>query len=536
MKNKSRILRVILLGAAAYTALLTVLVLAESRAADSGINSFFLAFWYSVTTLTTVGYGDLYPVTLAGKLIGIVFELMSLGVLAAVIGLLLRLFQGRLLPLIRIRRGAEKVWYLFPALSEEALILAGKLREEDPSALILFPLEGKKEAPDLLRAVFTDLSVPELLKRKKDLRTAHVFCLGSSSFENEKLADPLLSCGCRLYVQSSFEKETIPENVVYYDPCTGCAKLYWKKYPLASLAERIVLIGGGRIGSALLEEALTGNILDPSQSVSYVLLGDWSAFFREHPYLDSIVSLGKEETGRDAVLPYGGPWDQDWNLFMNADRVVFCDDAEDVNADRLNRFSRFCPYSSDGRLYAYLSRDTGRALSFGSADELFTPEFVMQQEISLWARMIHEAYCRTERKKGTETADWNRLSAFLRRSNMASADHLAAKARILLGKEASGADDWKKAVRLYEGLDEAEKDRCRHIEHIRWMRFHVMYNWRFGPVRDNRRRIHPLLTDYADLSPEEKAKDDYGWKLLSFAAEEHAAKERTFQPPKLDKQ
>jgi voltage-gated potassium channel len=50
----------------------------ESRAANATIANAGDAIWYTFVTITTVGYGDTYPVTNAGRLIG--FLIMSAGV------------------------------------------------------------------------------------------------------------------------------------------------------------------------------------------------------------------------------------------------------------------------------------------------------------------------------------------------------------------------------------------------------------------------------------------------------------------------
>lgn len=52
---------------------------------ESSIKTFFDAFWYSIVTLTTVGYGDSYPVTTEGKIVGLILVLFSLGFLGFVI-------------------------------------------------------------------------------------------------------------------------------------------------------------------------------------------------------------------------------------------------------------------------------------------------------------------------------------------------------------------------------------------------------------------------------------------------------------------
>ena len=67
--------------AAAYLAVLGLLTLVERGDPNASIRTFTDAFWYSLVTISTVGYGDLYPVTTPGKLLGAVFIILSLGFL-----------------------------------------------------------------------------------------------------------------------------------------------------------------------------------------------------------------------------------------------------------------------------------------------------------------------------------------------------------------------------------------------------------------------------------------------------------------------
>ncbi|MCX2742987.1 potassium channel family protein [Mangrovivirga sp. M17] len=69
-----------------YFIVVSVLTLFESNADGSNIKSFSDALWYSIVTLTTVGYGDLYPVTPMGKIVGLLIIISSVGVLGYVIG------------------------------------------------------------------------------------------------------------------------------------------------------------------------------------------------------------------------------------------------------------------------------------------------------------------------------------------------------------------------------------------------------------------------------------------------------------------
>ena len=54
----------------------------ESQHPDSQINSMLDAVWWTVATVTTVGYGDIVPVTDTGKIVAIFFMFFGIGTLA----------------------------------------------------------------------------------------------------------------------------------------------------------------------------------------------------------------------------------------------------------------------------------------------------------------------------------------------------------------------------------------------------------------------------------------------------------------------
>ncbi len=58
--------------------------LAEDVGANGRVHSFGDALWWSISTITTVGYGDIYPVTFAGRLIGAFTMLVGISTFAVV--------------------------------------------------------------------------------------------------------------------------------------------------------------------------------------------------------------------------------------------------------------------------------------------------------------------------------------------------------------------------------------------------------------------------------------------------------------------
>ena len=60
----------------------SLLIHFESAHPQGSIHTMSDAFWYMFVTLTTVGYGDFFPVSLGGRVIGYIYIFSSLGVLA----------------------------------------------------------------------------------------------------------------------------------------------------------------------------------------------------------------------------------------------------------------------------------------------------------------------------------------------------------------------------------------------------------------------------------------------------------------------
>ena len=83
IKNKKRV--AVSLGICIYFVILYILCLIERADPNGSIVSIEDALWYSVVTLTTVGYGDLYPVTPWGKVLSLVLIFGSIGIVGVFI-------------------------------------------------------------------------------------------------------------------------------------------------------------------------------------------------------------------------------------------------------------------------------------------------------------------------------------------------------------------------------------------------------------------------------------------------------------------
>jgi len=89
-----------LLGTLALTGVILIIfsgsvVLAVETAPDSNIKTPVDAIWWAVTTMTTVGYGDYYPVTIEGRAVGVFLMINGVLLFGVVTGLFARLFMEK---------------------------------------------------------------------------------------------------------------------------------------------------------------------------------------------------------------------------------------------------------------------------------------------------------------------------------------------------------------------------------------------------------------------------------------------------------
>ena len=76
----------------------------EHEAQPEQFNNAFSGIWWSMSTLLTVGYGDIYPITVAGKLMAIIIAFLGVGMVAIPTGII---SAGFVEQFAKIKKNAE---------------------------------------------------------------------------------------------------------------------------------------------------------------------------------------------------------------------------------------------------------------------------------------------------------------------------------------------------------------------------------------------------------------------------------------------
>ena len=106
-------------------------------------------------TLTTVGYGDLTPVTPLGQAVGVVFLLMSAGIMMTLFGAAVSFVTSEGLPLFLLGFQRHKSWYYFADCGVESSTLAANIHREEPDTVIIF---GEKRDEQTCRIISRAIS------------------------------------------------------------------------------------------------------------------------------------------------------------------------------------------------------------------------------------------------------------------------------------------------------------------------------------------------------------------------------------------
>ncbi len=514
-KNNIRYLTIVFLTLMTYFVLLVILVAAERNYPGSRIHTLGDALWYSLVTLSTVGYGDVTPVSPLGYVIGTLFLIMSMGLLLALIGSVMSFLTSEGFPMFRLCLRRRRDWYYFADFSAESDTLARDILRKDEDAVIIYGIrkDDEIEHPDY-QCFFINVSPARLVAHKKGRgNRCKLFFLKENEIGFSLKAVDVHALDADVYAATASGQEKMSGNIHFFHTYDCCARSYWREHPLDSKEDNIAIIGFGNFGQAILERAILTNINDSDFDVTYHVFGDAKRFLEIHDHLHLAFGINEKDEGRDSLFFHEESWAAARDIMDSANRIIICEDDGQECWDIMWQLKRY--YNCGGRIDLRSSRVAPGVSYFGTDEEIYTVNQIIRTRLNDAARIMNDLY----RKSVEDSLDWEELPDQLRQSKIAVADHLFMKVRILLNGKRVSSIDLENCQEAYDAyrrlrLDPLWLDILRRIEHARWVRFYVYNNWTYGEKRSDDRRESPMIQDYDSLSDAQKEYHDRAWELI----------------------
>ncbi len=188
----------------------------EANNPDSPINSLFDAFYWALVTISTVGFGDIVPITDAGRAIAMIIIVAGVAVLSFFTSIIVSAFNEKLGEMRENKSVQDlhklKSFYLICGYSDTARIVASRLSRNGENVVVL-DQNAKKVEEAKLRGLIgiegdpTQLSSYKKFKINFEERVRAILCLEEDDVLNVYIALTIRSISRKINVISVAQDE-----------------------------------------------------------------------------------------------------------------------------------------------------------------------------------------------------------------------------------------------------------------------------------------------------------------------------------------
>ena len=516
-KAKKEIKRLILVLLAVTVVSLLIFV-CETKVHNEGFSNIFNALWYMLVTISTVGYGDIYPQTILGKVLASILIILTPVTLTYIVKVVWDMLSGSII--LRLYLSRKKHWYVFDELNNRSKKVIDSILSSENNDYIVVCRTFNKEMEYLIneyidnKTVFCiDLEYDYYIKKECDVK---IFLIN-----NENDADILAKAkeienkarkankNINIYIASNMHFDIISNNIHVFNVNKTIAQSLINDLNKELKDEKIVLAGEGEVFEYLFESLIINNVYDRNQKNEYYIITNDETFKNRHYRILGFLEDANKESFKDKVYMFKNIFES--KIMQEAHVVILCYD-DDRNIEIANAIKKY--YSNNIMIYIRYSNKVDNKgnqnnkdmIFFGSNEEVFTFDKIVNESLYKNAKELNNKYIESYGGK-----DWDKLDSFKKESNISSCNHFNVKRRIVDKMSSSSNNNY---IDKYKNLSSDDKRKLFEIEHERWCRFHYIYNWEYSMSRNDSERKHNLLVPFSKLSDKDIERDRETYEFI----------------------
>ena len=517
------------------------------------------AFWWALVTITTIGYGDIFPRTAGGRLLAIFLMFAGIGTLGISTAAIAAYFvKNDQLQLLRLRRLSGHV--VICGLGEKGLLLAKAFRQRGQAVVVI----EKNENNEFLSVcreqgafVFTgDAREPETLEMARVAEARYLIAVCGDDGANAEIAaharevartqpDHVLTCSTHIvdpelwYLLRKWEISMAGAfRLQFFNVYDISARALLDAHPpfdssagTASQKPHLLIVGGGRLGQSLVVHAARSwRDLHRSSGLNgavperlRVTLVDRNTetikdfLHLRHPELEEVCRIDTHALDVDSPSFHRAAFLFDKNGDSNVTQIYVC-----VNNDALGLSAALSLHHRIGiagvPIVVRMTQDAGLATllhginennvqggrfgslhAIGLLEQSCQPDLVLGGTNEILARALHEKYL--SEHQSDEPATTNPALVTWDKLPEAVKESNRSQANHISEKlKAIGCDivplaDWN-AAEFPFSRDETEL--MAKMEHERWSEERHVQGWTYGP-RDEIKKTNPSLLAWEEL-------------------------------------
>ncbi|HTJ57171.1 MAG TPA: NAD-binding protein [Devosiaceae bacterium] len=520
--------------------------------ANPNVHNFGDGIWWALVTMTTVGYGDIYPVTPVGRFIGAALMITGIGTLGiSTATIAAYLVRSNRLDAFRVRGMDGHV--VICGLGAPGQLLAEALHAQGRQVLVIEKDEANPRIAacqdDRILVVIGDATRPETLRRARLDRARQLIVACGSDGTNmqvtaqayalPRVGNNALSCATQIvdpelwYALRTWELASSGSfRLEFFNVSELGARAMLARHspfeskrapnpaPAAAATPSVLLVGAGPVGQHVLRHIVRRSkdeLANQTKAMKITFIDRQIEAAHEHlsfrhPELKELAEViplsidpRSAEFQRGAFL-----FDRDGRCTVSIAYVCLEEEGYALatgllllNHLRRHRVPVIVQMSREVGLSALLravSSADDQALDqlqfFNLLEEACTPDLVLGGTYEILARALHEDYLDqlTDKTGNAAAVPWDALPAEIKEANRIEASHIAVKLRAL--------DLFLVPLTALDALPlafaDGEVEQLARLEHERWKTERLAAGWTCGP-RDAQKRTNPNLRPWPEL-------------------------------------